>query len=116
MVEAVDYYRRALAIEPQDANVRTDMGIALLGLGRRHEAILAFQQATVDQPDNALAHYDLGVTLAQEGDLQPAIEALKTSLNLMAQGGVGVPVGDAQILINKLAKALETTSTAVSQK
>ncbi|MCJ7797466.1 MAG: PIN domain-containing protein [Thermoleophilia bacterium] len=116
LVEAVDYYRRALAIEPRDANVRTDMGIALLGLGRRHEAILAFQQATVDQPDNALAHYDLGVVLAQEGDLQPAIEALRTSLGLMAQGGVGVPVGDAQILINKLTKALTTTSTAVSQK
>ncbi len=115
LVEAVDYYRRALALKPNDADVRTDMGIALLGLGRRHEAILAFQQAIVDQPGHALAHYDLGVALAQEGDLQPAIDALKMSIRLMAQGGVGVPVGDAQILINKLTKALPTTSTAVSQ-
>jgi len=115
-LEAVDYYRRALAIKPNDANVRTDMGIALLGLGRRHEAVLAFQQAIVDQPDHALAHFDLGVALAQQGDLEPAIQQLKTSLSLMAQGGVGVPVGDAQILINKLTKALPTTSTSVSQK
>jgi tetratricopeptide (TPR) repeat protein len=114
-LEAVDYYRRALAVKPNDANVRTDMGIALLGLGRRHEAIQAFQQAIVDQPDHALAHYDLGVALAQQGDLVSALEQLKTSLSLMAQGGVGVPVGDAQILINKLTKALPTTSTSVSQ-
>jgi hypothetical protein len=40
---------------------------------------------------------------------------LRTSLTLMAHGGVGVPVGDAQILLNKLTKALATTSTAVSQ-
>lgn len=114
-LEAVDYYRRALAIEPHDADVRTDMGIALLGLGRRHEAIQAFQQAIIDQPDHALAHYDLGVALAQQGDLQPAIDELKISLNLMAQGGVGVPVGDAQILIDRLTKALPTPSTSVSQ-
>jgi len=113
-LEAVDYYRGALAVKPDDADVRTDMGIALLGLGRRHEAIQAFQQAIVDRPDHALAHFDLGVALAQQGDVQPAIDELKTSLSLMAQGGVGVPVGDAQILINKLTKALPATSTSVS--
>lgn len=115
-LEAVDYYRRALAIEPTDANVRTDMGIALLGLGRRHEAIQAFQQAIVDRPNHALAHYDLGIALAQQGDLAHAIQEVKTSLSIMAQGGVGVPVGDAQILINKLTKELSSTSTSVSQK
>lgn len=116
LVEAVDYYRRALAIEPDSADVRTDMGIALLGLGRRPEAIQAFQQAINAQPDHALAHYDLGVALAQQGELQSAIDALKTSIDLMAQGGVGVPVGDAQILIDRLAKALPATSTSVSQQ
>lgn len=113
-LEAVDYYRRALAIQPTDASVRTDLGVALLGLGRRREAIQAFQQAIVDQPDHALAHYDLGVSLAQQGDVAPAIGALQTSIRLMAQGGVGVPVGDAQILINKLTKALQTTATTVA--
>jgi tetratricopeptide (TPR) repeat protein len=111
---AFDDGRRALAIQPTDATVRTDLGVALLGLGRRREAIQAFQQAIVDQPDLALAQYNLGVALAQQGDLTPAIEALQTSVRLMAQGGVGVPVGDAQILINKLTKALQTTSTTVA--
>lgn len=113
-LEAVDYYRRALAVRPTDASVRTDLGVALLGLGRRREAIQAFQQAITDQPDHALAHYDLGVALAQQGDLTPAIAALQMSISLMGHGGAGVPVGDAQILINKLTKALQDTTTSAA--
>src|SRR6185295_19460189 len=43
--DAVKWYSAALELEPQNADVRVDMGACLVSLGRGPEAIAAFDQA-----------------------------------------------------------------------
>jgi tetratricopeptide (TPR) repeat protein len=58
---AVDYYGRALAVQPADASVRTDMGTAYWYLGNADAALTAFHQALRDSPNNPNTLFNLGL-------------------------------------------------------
>jgi tetratricopeptide (TPR) repeat protein len=105
-LEAVSYYRQVLDIDPSNANVRTDMGIAQLKLGHAAEAVASFDQAIADAPALALPHYNLGIALAQEGDLKTAIRELRTAVQLGQNGGGLVPVATTNQLIAQLEQKL----------
>ena len=108
-LEAVSYYRKVLDISPTNANVRTDMGIAQLKLGHDVEAVGSFRQAIADAPDLALPHYNLGIALAQQGDLGVAILELRTAVQLGQKGGGLVPVATTNQLIAQLEQKLASS-------
>lgn len=101
-LEAVVYYQDALEITPGDAAVRTDMGIALLRLGHKEQAIKAFGQAATDEPTNPFAHYNLGVALADNGELPRAVAELEEAVRLAKAGAGGISLGEAEALITEL--------------
>lgn len=100
-LEAVKFYRESLLIDTTNPSVRTDLGIALLRLGHTVEAIQAFEAAIRDAPDHALAHYNLGVTLAQGGDPAGAIQELQEAVRLSQGSGI-VPEEAALSLIEEM--------------
>jgi len=64
---AVRSYREFLQLRPEAAQIRSNLGASLVGLGRYDEAIKEYQQAVVRLPDNpgirlnfALAYYKAG--------------------------------------------------------
>ena len=61
--EAVDANQTAVALSPQDAAARNNLGISLHELGRLDEAEASYRQAIALKPDFAGAHCNLGVTL-----------------------------------------------------
>ena len=53
--------------------MRNDLGLAYFNIGSYAEAIKAFQQALSIEPDNARAHYCLGLVYLDLGDIQMAV-------------------------------------------
>lgn len=101
-LEAGDLYGRAVVLRPDDPNLRTDLGIALLKVDHLRDAIEAFRQAIADAPSHPLAHYNLGVAYAVNGQVQQAVEVLDQFL-FLAQGQENVlPVFEAQQIIAQL--------------
>ncbi len=73
--EAVALLRRALALNPDDARGRCDLGSMLKARGEREEAIAAYRKAIALDPGLAMAHSNLGVALQEAGRLDEAVDA-----------------------------------------
>jgi Flp pilus assembly protein TadD len=74
--DAVDLYKRALAIRPDDVNIRTDMAICLRELGRIDEALAEFRTSLSHDPGHWQTWLNLGiVSLFDRKDAAAAGEA-----------------------------------------
>ncbi len=62
--EASRFLSAAVALRPDNAGVRLNLGIALWKMGRVDEAVAAFRQAIKLRPDYAMAHCQLAILLA----------------------------------------------------
>ena len=56
---AEEQYRKALALQPRDADARTGLAIVLISANRTNEAIALLESALKDDPANLVAHYRL---------------------------------------------------------
>jgi serine/threonine protein kinase/Flp pilus assembly protein TadD len=80
--EALACFRAALALRPDSAPVRMNVGNALAELGRLTEAESELRLATQSDPDLALGHYNLGNVLQRKGDLPGAVAAYDRAIAL----------------------------------
>jgi cytochrome c-type biogenesis protein CcmH/NrfG len=58
---AIDYYQRALKLEPANTGVRTDMATAIWYTGNPDEAITEFKKSLAYEPNKANTLFNLGV-------------------------------------------------------
>jgi cytochrome c-type biogenesis protein CcmH/NrfG len=73
--DAINLYKKALAIRPDALNVRTDMGTAMFYLNRYDDAIATFQEVLKTDPNNAQALFNLGVAMLHgKNDPKRALE------------------------------------------
>ncbi len=80
--QAIDYYRQALAIAPDDVDVRTDLGTAYWYSGKPKEAVEHFQLALKERPAYAQTLFNLGIVkLHGLNDPEGAIAAWEELLN-----------------------------------
>ncbi|NTX48142.1 glycosyltransferase family protein [Burkholderia cepacia] len=80
--EAEQAFGQALLIEPQSADVLTDLGNLLRVLGRQAEAELAYRLAITVRADSVLAHANLGAILVDMQRLPEAEAASRQALVL----------------------------------
>jgi cytochrome c-type biogenesis protein CcmH/NrfG len=74
--EAIDYYRRALQIQPADAAVRTDMATAIWYAGDADTAITEFNKSLSYEPTKANTLFNLGIVKWQgKMDIPGAVAA-----------------------------------------
>jgi Flp pilus assembly protein TadD len=73
--DAVAPLREAALMQPANALIQHDFGLASLETGELPEAIAAFQRAVAGDPRYADAHFRLGIALETLGDLGGAIFA-----------------------------------------
>ena len=66
-VEAIGFYRAALALRPRTLSLRYALGDLYLNLKRWDEAIAEYEQAVALDPENAWCHNRLGFALAWKG-------------------------------------------------
>src|SRR6185369_7395194 len=79
--EAIDQYKKAIAIKPDYAPAYSNLGSALLSKGDATGAINAYQQALSIDPDFSDAHFNLGNALMRVGDPVRAIPHFRRVLN-----------------------------------
>ena len=81
-MEAVACYRKALEINPANANAHYNLGNALLQLGQTEEAVAEYRETVRINPADADAHLNLGRTLFQQGQADGAIAHAGKALEL----------------------------------
>ncbi len=79
--EAIEYYQKALALEPESAAFHAGLGSAYYRTkGLDEAAILQYQKALAIDPDYAGAHNNLGYGLLQSGRVNEAITHFQRAL------------------------------------
>lgn len=81
-VEAVEYFRRALAALPGDADLHIGLGVALYQAGDVNEAISHLRRACELAPESASAWYNFAEALKPQVHTEEAIDALQRTLAL----------------------------------
>jgi tetratricopeptide (TPR) repeat protein len=64
--QAIEFYRRAVEIRPDDANVLTDTGICYQQLGQKDKALEMFNRAQKADPNNWQSLYNIVVVAGLE--------------------------------------------------
>jgi tetratricopeptide (TPR) repeat protein len=80
--EAVQSYRRALALDPGSAEAHAYLGSALASEAQWDEAITHFEQALAARPENAELHDWLGVALREKGRQEEALPHFREAVRL----------------------------------
>jgi serine/threonine protein kinase/Flp pilus assembly protein TadD len=80
--EAIRFLTAAVALRPENAGVRLNLGQAFLKAGRPDEAEAAFCTAVALKPDYAPAHNDRGLALWKQGRPDEAIAAYRRAVAL----------------------------------
>ncbi len=80
--EAVEEYRKALALTPEHVELRTRLGVALRGDGDLTGARAELESAVTASPEYAPAHVALGLTYFRLGRREEAEAAWRKALSL----------------------------------
>jgi Tfp pilus assembly protein PilF len=80
--EATGHYRRALILEPDDADVHCNLGIAFAAQGFYTPAIGHFRRALKLEPEVARAHINLGSALYAQGHFADAVTHYRQAIRI----------------------------------
>jgi tetratricopeptide (TPR) repeat protein len=78
--EAIDYYKKAIGINPDFAAAHANLGVTYMNKGNLNEALVTLQKALVLDAENAGAHYNLGLVYDKMGRTDEAIGAYEKSI------------------------------------
>jgi tetratricopeptide (TPR) repeat protein len=81
--DAIAPLRHAALLQPSDAMIQHDLGLACLEAGRVPEAIEALQGAVASNPRYADAYFRMGIALEKLGDIRGAIVAYDRATKLL---------------------------------
>lgn len=79
---ALGYYKRALELDPENADACNNLGVALRTLGRFAEAEVALRQAIRLRPESASAHINLGIVMRSLGRMDEALTAFRKTIDI----------------------------------
>jgi len=71
--DAARWYREALAIAPDNNDVRVDLGACLVSAGKAGEALAEFDRALARDPGHKKALFNKGIALMQTGKPKEAV-------------------------------------------
>jgi len=118
LARAEEYYRQALAANPEFAEAWNSLGNALCLQGRHAEATACYQKAIALKPDYAGAYNNLGNLLHSQGRLADAIACYEKTLALMPEFAAEVHsnLGGALQQQGNLADAVDCYRKAIELK
>jgi Flp pilus assembly protein TadD len=80
--QAIPYFERAIAVNPNDPAVRTDYAAALHGIGQDRRSLAELQTVLAKRPGYSDALYDEGVVQHAVGNSAGAVTAFKQFLRI----------------------------------
>jgi tetratricopeptide (TPR) repeat protein len=81
--DAIAPLRQAALLQPSDALIQHDLGLACLEVGRVPDAIAALQRAIASDPGYTDAYFRLGIALEKQGEIARAIAAYDRATELL---------------------------------
>jgi tetratricopeptide (TPR) repeat protein len=81
--DAIAPLRDAALLQPSNANIQHDLGLACLEVGRIPDAIAALQRAVASNPRYTDAHFRMGIALEKLGDIGGALAAYDRATQLL---------------------------------
>ena len=75
--QAVALYEQALKLQPNSVPIRTDLGVALVRLGRYSEAINNYEEVLKREPENAIVRLNLALAWYKQAAFAKAAEELQ---------------------------------------
>ncbi len=81
--DAIAPLRGAALLEPTNAMIQHDLGLACLEVGRIPDAVAALRQAVASNPSYADAYFRLGIALEKMGNIGGAIAAYDRATKLL---------------------------------
>jgi 4-amino-4-deoxy-L-arabinose transferase-like glycosyltransferase len=81
-LSALEWYKKAEAIEPDLDGIHGNLGGAYVALDRLDEAEVHFTKALELNPKNIPAHYNMAILLAKKGELDKSLELIQKVLEL----------------------------------
>jgi Flp pilus assembly protein TadD len=82
-LDAVDEFRAAAKLDPHSSAAMGGLAAALVGIGRRDEAVETLAQSLRVNPGDSIAHANMGVVLVgMPGRLDQGIAELRESLRI----------------------------------
>ena len=81
--DAIAPLRDAALLEPSNAIIHHDLGLACLEVGRVADAVAALQRAVASDPRYADAYFRLGIALEKQGNISRAIVAYDCATRLL---------------------------------
>ena len=78
--DAVRWYREALALAPDNNDVRVDLGACLVSSGKASDALAEFDRALAKDPGHKKALYNKGIALMQSGRSKEALAVWESLL------------------------------------
>jgi tetratricopeptide (TPR) repeat protein len=113
--EALVYYDRALALDPQNAEAWQWHGVCLIALHRLEEAVTSFDRALAINPQDVGAWYTKGVTLFVLRRTEEFVECFDRVSALNPQDGAAwINKGNGLVALGRLEEALACFEKAVA--
>ncbi|MDO8752762.1 MAG: tetratricopeptide repeat protein [Anaerolineales bacterium] len=112
--EAIDSYKQALAIAPEQFFVWNNLGNLCIKIMRNDEAMLAFQKALQHNPKDPIAWNGLGTVYYRIGYIDDSINAYRTAIEYApSYAGAWTGLGDAYASIGRDVDAIDTYQKAI---
>jgi len=103
--KAIGYYKRALAIEPGNADVRTDMANLIQWLGRVDEAMVEYRMAKQSNPNHPQSRINILTLLAEaKQDYKGAVKEYDDMVKAMPGQGTNFELAQQVEKYRQLAK------------
>ncbi len=80
--DALGYFEKALAIEPENKPLRIQYAYCLFALNRGEEALKVYQQLKEEFPGDSVIYREMGILYDSMGDLEKARENLSKAVEL----------------------------------
>jgi len=81
--DAIAPLHDAASLQPSNALIQHDLGLACLEVGHVQDAIAAFERAVASNPRYGDAHFRLGIAFEKMGDIYGAIAAYDRATKLI---------------------------------
>ena len=115
--KAVDAFKKALSIQPNNADAYYNLGNVLHKQGKLEEAVEAYKKLISIKPDNAEAYLNIGNVLHEQGKLEEAVSNYNKAISIKPEYADAYNnLGNALKNQGKLEEAIEAYNKVLSIK